>query len=39
LGQATPEAKAIIACLSFFSIVVWSVMVSKAIQMRRARRN
>jgi biopolymer transport protein ExbB/TolQ len=36
--QATPEAKAIIACLVVFSILAWSVMVSKAIQMRRARR-
>jgi len=36
--QATPEAKAIIACLIFFSIVAWSVMVSKAIQMRRAKK-
>jgi len=36
--QATPEAKAIIACLVVFSIVAWSVMISKAIQMRRAKR-
>ena len=36
--QATPEAKAIIACLIIFSIIAWSVMVSKAIQMRRARK-
>jgi biopolymer transport protein TolQ len=36
--QATPEAKAIIACLVVFSILAWSVMVSKAIQMRRARK-
>ena len=36
--QATPEAKAIIVCLIIFSIVAWSVMVSKAIQMRRARK-
>jgi biopolymer transport protein ExbB/TolQ len=35
---ATPEAKAIIVFLIFFSIVAWSVMVSKAIQMRRARK-
>jgi len=35
--QATPEAKAIIACLVVFSIVAWSVMISKAIQMRRAK--
>src|SRR5271154_2724730 len=36
--QATPEAKAIIGCLVVFSILAWSVMVSKAIQMRRARK-
>ena len=38
LGKATLEAKAIIVFLLIFSIVVWSVMVSKAIQMRRARK-
>src|SRR5664280_1192566 len=36
--QATVPAKAIIVFLLIFSIVVWSVMVSKAIQMRRARK-
>src|ERR1700691_4478574 len=36
--KATPEAKAIIVCLLIFSIIVWSVMVSKAVQMRRARK-
>ena len=36
--QATPEAKAIIVCLAIFSVLAWSVMVSKAIQMRRARK-
>ena len=36
--QATPEGKAIIGCLVVFSIVAWSVMISKAIQMRRAKR-
>jgi biopolymer transport protein ExbB/TolQ len=36
--QATPEAKVIIVILVFFSIFAWSVMGSKAIQMRRARR-
>ena len=36
--QATPEAKAIIIFLLFFSIMAWSVMISKAIQMRRAKR-
>jgi biopolymer transport protein ExbB/TolQ len=36
--QATVPAKAIIVFLLIFSIIVWSVMVSKAIQMRRARK-
>ena len=36
--QATPEAKAIIVCLALFSILAWSVMISKALQMRRAKR-
>ena len=36
--QATPEAKVIIGCLVVFSIVAWSVMISKAIQMGRAKR-
>ncbi|HUB87996.1 MAG TPA: MotA/TolQ/ExbB proton channel family protein [Verrucomicrobiae bacterium] len=36
--QATPEAKAIIVFLILFSIVAWSVMTSKALQMRRARK-
>ena len=36
--QATPEAKVIIICLIFFSIMAWSVMASKAIQMRRAKK-
>jgi len=36
--QATPEAKAIILCLVVFSVVAWSVMISKAVQMRRAKR-
>ena len=36
--QATPEAKAIIVCLVIFSILAWSVMISKAMQMRRARK-
>ena len=35
-GQATWEAKAIIFCLLAFSIIAWSVMISKAVQMRRA---
>jgi biopolymer transport protein TolQ len=37
-GQATPEAKVIIFCLAVFSIMAWSVMISKALQMRRAKR-
>lgn len=36
--QATPEAKAIIICLLFFSIGAWSVMIAKAVQMRRAKK-
>ena len=36
--RATLEAKAIIVLLIGFSIVVWSVMGYKAMQMRRARR-
>jgi biopolymer transport protein ExbB/TolQ len=36
--QATPEAKAIIVVLIVFSIVAWSVMASKAVQMRRAKK-
>ena len=36
--QATLEAKAIIVCLAIFSIIAWSVMIAKAVQMRRAKR-
>ena len=36
--QATPEAKAIIFLLIIFSITAWTVMITKAIQMRRAKR-
>lgn len=36
--QATIEAKVIIVILLIFSIFAWSVMASKAVQMRRARR-
>jgi biopolymer transport protein TolQ len=36
--QATPEGKAVIFCLIIFSIIAWSVMISKALQMRRAKR-
>ncbi len=35
---ARPEAKAIIVCLFFLSIIVWTVMVMKVSQMRRARK-
>ncbi|HHY84088.1 MAG TPA: MotA/TolQ/ExbB proton channel family protein [Verrucomicrobia bacterium] len=37
-NQATVEAKIIIICLVIFSIVAWSVMISKALQMRRAKK-
>lgn len=37
-NQATPEGKGIIVVLVFFSIFAWSVMASKAVQMRRAKR-
>jgi len=36
--QATTEAKIIIFTLLIFSVVAWSVMGSKAIQMRRAKK-
>ena len=36
--QATPEAKIIIGVLVVFSIVAWSVMTFKAVQMRRAKK-
>lgn len=36
--RATVEAKIIIIFLVFFSIMAWSVMISKALQMRRARK-
>ena len=36
--QATVEAKIIIFCLAIFSIMAWSVMISKAVQMRRAKK-
>jgi biopolymer transport protein ExbB/TolQ len=37
-GKATLEAKAIIVLLGIFSIIAWSVMIAKALQMRRARK-
>jgi biopolymer transport protein TolQ len=36
--KATIEGKAIIVCLLIFSIIAWSVMIAKAVQMRRAKR-
>jgi biopolymer transport protein ExbB/TolQ len=36
--QATPEAKVIIGCLVIFSIIAWTVMFTKATQMRRAKK-
>lgn len=36
--RATPEGKAIIVILVLFSIFAWSVMATKAMQMRRAKR-
>ncbi len=36
--HATIEAKIIIGCLAIFSIIAWSVMIDKAIQMRRAKK-
>ncbi len=38
LEQSTPEAKAIIIFLVAFSIVAWTVMIGKALQMRRAKK-
>ena len=37
-SQATVEAKIIIVCLALFSIIAWTVMIFKAIQMRRAKK-
>lgn len=36
--RATLEGKAVIGVLAIFSMFAWSVMASKAVQMRRARR-
>jgi biopolymer transport protein TolQ len=36
-NQATPEAKIIIVLLIVLSIFAWSIMISKAMQMRKAR--
>src|SRR3954470_21326414 len=37
-NKATPEGKGIIFVLAVFSVFAWSVMASKAMQMRRAKR-
>jgi|SRR5579884_865457 biopolymer transport protein TolQ len=37
-NRARPEAKVIIVILILFSIIAWSVMVYKGLQMRRARK-
>ena len=36
--RTTPEGKAVVFCLVIFSIVAWSVMIAKTIQMRRAKK-
>jgi biopolymer transport protein ExbB/TolQ len=36
--KATPEAKVIIGCLALLSILAWSVMIAKAVQMSRAKK-
>ncbi|MDB6026503.1 MAG: MotA/TolQ/ExbB proton channel [Verrucomicrobiales bacterium] len=36
--QATPEAKVIIICLAVFSIVAWTTMFAKGLQMRKAKK-
>ncbi|HOX59749.1 MAG TPA: MotA/TolQ/ExbB proton channel family protein [Candidatus Paceibacterota bacterium] len=36
--RCTPEGKAVIFCLVILSVIAWSVMIAKAIQMRRARK-
>src|SRR5260370_14486411 len=38
LEQATPEGKAIIIFLVALSLVAWTVMIGKALQMRRAKK-
>jgi biopolymer transport protein TolQ len=38
ISNATLEAKAIILFLAVFSILAWSVMIAKGVQMRRAKR-
>lgn len=36
--QATPEGKGVIFCLLILSILAWSVMIAKVVQMRRAKK-
>ena len=36
--RATPEGKGVIFCLLILSILSWSVMIQKVLQMRRARK-
>jgi biopolymer transport protein ExbB/TolQ len=36
-GKATLEGKAVIVCLMIFSVLAWWMMVSKGLQMRRAK--
>ena len=36
--RCTPEGKAIIFCLLVFSIVAWSVMIAKVVQLYRAKK-
>jgi len=36
--KATPEGRAVIIVLVLFSIFAWSVMATKAVQMRRAKK-
>ena len=38
IRQATLEAKIIIVFLALFSIIAWTVMIFKAVQMRRAKK-
>ena len=38
ISRATPEGKVIIVCLFLFSLVAWTVMIQKALEMRRAKK-
>jgi biopolymer transport protein ExbB/TolQ len=37
-SKTTPEGKGVVFCLLILSIVAWSVMISKVVQMRRAKK-